>query len=325
MKLWQKVSYIIISLVLALWPVAVLAIALPTSYSIDSIEAYRHVVEQNDQLYVIKYEINYAVLPTESAQESWLVRLMDGANELGVTSPFAYHTNGYGKGIATIYFSANSTPAWAGAYSVRLEGNPLLVWAGGVPPSTSSAIFAKWSTSTSISSTSTELRLRILYLANELTTSWSTNLTELSNGVTVLSASGEYYFESLFPVLRTVCPQLFGSVSVNPIKDVRTQNLSAANANDSQLIGTIFDFTPLANALHLSREWTTGIIWTIFWFAICVGIVWKLEATRIALFLFGFMEVAGAISGWMGMIVGGMIGDFGALCIVYGFMWKRAT
>ncbi len=321
----KRLLIILVVIFLALLPATIAlayVIPLPTSYSIDSIEGYHHYIETNDQLYLVKYTITYGAIPTINTQSSWLVRLMNGVTELGVTSPFSYHTSGYGQGISVIYFPAVSAPTWSGNYTVRLEGSAMLTWVGGVPPLVTNSTFTKWSTSTTVSATSTELQLRILYLANQLGTAWTDPLIQTVSGVQVFTTNGETYFENVFPLLRTTCPDLFSQVSGSPTKDIRTHNTSAAITSDNQLVGTPFDMTPLATFLGISRMWATGGVWTLFWLGLTTAIVWRTKATRIALFVFGFAMIAGAVTGFMGMLVGVLVGIFGGISIVFAFFWR---
>lgn len=323
-----RIVHILFAAFLALLPISlVLAVNInaPTSFSIDSIEAYHHVVEQNDQLYLIKYSIVYGAIPAVNAQDAWDFSLVSSSNvTVGTSHPYAYHNSGYGLGLVTLYFPAASAPTWQDSATVNMTGDAAYTWIPSTP-STNSTTFTKWSTSTSLSDTSTELTVRILYLANVLSSNWTDNLTQVdSTGATTLTAHGEDYFTNTFPNLRNVCPALFSSTSNNPIPQIRTQNLTAANVEDNRLVGTPLDTTNIANFLGVSRMWANGIVWTVTWLALTGLVVWKMQATRVALFVFGFAEIGGAFTGFMGLLTGALVGLLGALSLVWAFMWRQS-
>ncbi len=108
-------------------------ISRPTStFTINQLEAYRNVQEELDTGFLILGTIDYTTSPANySVSESYLVRLKDAVGvELGVTTFYSFSDSGlgYDYGAAWIYFDAATAPAWAGAYTVSIEGNPTLHW-----------------------------------------------------------------------------------------------------------------------------------------------------------------------------------------------------
>lgn len=100
------------------------------SFSINQVEAYRNCLELNDQLYLITIEPDYTTNPTYGSgiDDTFIIRLMSGAVELAATTAYPYFDDGYDLGVVAIYFDATSAPAWNGAYTVELKGNPTLYW-----------------------------------------------------------------------------------------------------------------------------------------------------------------------------------------------------
>lgn len=82
-------------------------------YSSNVIRVFRNLVESGDSLFTFHYAIPYDSdnYPVETAAETIVFRLYDDAGNLTATfEPYVYPyfgTNGYGDGIASIYFDAD--------------------------------------------------------------------------------------------------------------------------------------------------------------------------------------------------------------------------
>lgn len=106
-------------------------VELPDIHQITKVEVYRHVIEENDSLYLINYDLEYGTLPGERIDDTYLFRLVDpGTGILGSTTAYGFFDDGYSQGIASIYFSAEDAPTWNGAYTMYFDGNPSLHWFG---------------------------------------------------------------------------------------------------------------------------------------------------------------------------------------------------
>jgi len=189
------------------------AIALPTEHQILQVEAYRSVLELEDTLYLINYNLEYGASPTEPISDTYLfcLRVTATGALLGATTAYGYFDGGYDRGIATIYFNAADAPAWNGAYTLYFDGNPALEWgAGDDPPSTSSTSI-DWFDEGSVADAQTRLTTRLRTIATLLETDWGppTDLIEDSAGGKVLTATGEEYFTNSIINLRSMCPNLF--------------------------------------------------------------------------------------------------------------------
>lgn len=102
------------------------------SVNINGVYVYRHCLESDDNLFLVDYTITYGTNPDEGANEAYIFRLMDGAVELGSTSAYAYYDDGYGRGLAAIYFTADEVTSlgitWEDPYTIQIDGNPTLPW-----------------------------------------------------------------------------------------------------------------------------------------------------------------------------------------------------
>ena len=195
-----------------------LAIDTPDSLVLDSIYAYRNVLETSDQLYIIHYHINYTVKPSESANTAFFIRFLDGTTELANTTPYPYFEDGYYGGAASIYFDASdpNIPTWSDPYTIQLTCNPFMVW----NPSflyTDSPITA-WSTATTTAATRLEIASRIIAISSALGIEWNYDLIVLLEGSYYLTTDiGQPYFTAIIDNLALAAPSIIQSESQAPI------------------------------------------------------------------------------------------------------------
>lgn len=223
--------FIIVMVLSLALPVYAAPIPAPDTFMILQIEAYRNCIEPLDQLYLVSAIASYTTPPTTyDASEAFIIRLMNGGVELGATTFYAtgLPDNGYTRQLAAIYFSAASAPAWAGAYTVRIDGNPLIAWAG-APPLVQSAVFSTWYDDTSVASTQNALAIRLGVIATQLQTAWGVGyeLVEDTASGKKLTDFGESYFTNTIPNLSSICPAIFSASLSTPNYD---ENLIIQNS-----------------------------------------------------------------------------------------------
>jgi hypothetical protein len=97
-------------------------------FELNQVEVYRHVLETNDQLFLITATVEYTTPPSLLIEDTFLARIMDGATERGQSTFYGKENNGYVYGLTSIYFPAASALTWSGAYDIDLLGNPSLQW-----------------------------------------------------------------------------------------------------------------------------------------------------------------------------------------------------
>jgi len=417
---FTKLSLILASVTLGLLLVvsSVLAVDSPDSMTINSVYVYRHCLETDDQLYLVEYFVNYEPIgetstnPDENITEAYLGRLMDGVDELSAVAPYAFFDEGYDRGIFAIYFSASDAPAWNGAYTMRLDGNPTLTWLsktattamGGAvaydapaytdetaeannaaandmtllpaapavndayyfgdankfsvlkinigtngewvgsydweywnglnwrtldnltdgtngftagvgthnvtftapndwektsvdgtslywirfrvasytgittqpkgtqswtnstptaPPSTTTATFDLWSSSTSIAETQTELTSRILYIADQLELAWSINMVDSTGSGSYLSDYGEAYFTNAIPNIKAMAPRAFAGGTTSPQWEYKEPTTDYAEDRADSVVDTPLDVTPVADWWGVSRMWASSLLFML--------------------------------------------------------------
>lgn len=273
MKIARLVIVLGIIIVSLLWATPVFAIDPPDLVNtINNVDAYRNLVETNDQLFIIEYTIDYTANPDENITEAFIARIMDGTDELGSQAPYAYYDDGYDRGIVAIYFEADdpNLPTWGSSYTVKLEGNPTLTWGGAGRPITSSTSIS-W---TSSSDQPAALAAKVLYLADQLELAWSVDLIETSGFGSRLTDYGSSYFSSAIPHLITICPEIFGGSSVNPDIIDRANNRGAETYLTNRASNTILDPEPAADSIGISSS-SFGISMSILFILVILALFAK--------------------------------------------------
>ena len=270
-KLTRLISILALAMLGLMLSSPVFAIDSPDSLQINAVYVYRHCLETNDQLYIVKYYADYDPdadpltddNPAENITEAYLGRLMDGVDELGSTAPYAYYDDGYDEGIFAIYFSASNPdlPTWANAYTMKLEGNPTLTWTA--VPSIQVGVFDLWSSSTSINETQAELAARILYLADQLEMAWGINMVDSTGTGSYLSDYGEAYFTNAIPNIQSMAPDAFVGSSAQPNFAIRTPGTDYADDRADSVNGTMLDTQELADWWGVSRMWASSLLYIL--------------------------------------------------------------
>lgn len=306
---------------LLLGGIALAAIASPDTQTINTIEAFRGVLNTDDQLYLVTFSLDYTSNPTDSAQVNFLFRLLDNGVEIASVAPNPFNDSGYDDGIISFYFAAGDVniPVWQTAnLEVVFTGNPALDWGGNPPVVTNNVI-------DSFTDGVQTLPARIRFLGVALETKWGLDLIELISGALVLTSSGEIYFEAVITNLRIMAPSIFISTTVQPDFVEREFSLTYATTAEDRWVGDpILDVTAAADELNMSRLWMNSLIWLGVSVAIMILLVRMLKRVRPAAFIFGAMLIIGSFSGFMTFVGGIFVGVIGALAIVYTLFYRSS-
>lgn len=214
----------IISLALTLWvflsPTVVFADpASPDNLQILDVKCFRHLIEPDDFLAIVLFDIGYDTPPDEPADNYFLFRFIDNNGiDIGQKTPYLFGMNGYNYGITGFYFSATDAPTWGGTHSVSLEGNPTQ-WSTLPTPSIWALGVSDYSSGATQSANQTELVLWLIGAIQELEQNWNSPgelATATTDGI-VLLAAGQYYMLGAIPHLNYMAPDIFiiGDATVN--------------------------------------------------------------------------------------------------------------
>tara|TARA_R110002020_G_scaffold6667_2_gene28244 strand:+ start:58 stop:1140 length:1083 start_codon:yes stop_codon:yes gene_type:complete len=254
------------------------AISNPDTIAIENVKAYDAVLEADDLLVIVEYNLAYSVIPDEIISDAYLGRFLVGTTELTSVEPYAFNDRGYGKGIFSFYWSAAQKETASiefenpnsENYLVTLQGKPG-VFPGTAPSITTPAI--NWQ-DTSTTTNLLHSQVRNLAYKFENDPAWNDDiaydLIQNPGGVDQLTAagsgSGEEYFANAIPQLQSMIPGIFSSGTSAPDFSESSTNQSYENDLntfwDGNWIGTHFD--TLATTYDAPRGVITALIATIF-------------------------------------------------------------
>ena len=183
----------------------------PDSILIDSVNVYQNLVVTGDQLWLVNYEVNYAVAPTDLPADTFFMGIYDGA-----TLKYSIPLNYYQQNILSIYWNGTDTPAltWNYAYTVTISGNPVYfsTLTNGVN-TVSLTVSGGSYTSGTLSTSPAQLQGKCVTLATKLQTAWSIPLLTTDKQ---LNSAGSVTFLAAIPGLNNICPSLFTVVAGYP-------------------------------------------------------------------------------------------------------------
>lgn len=299
----RRILAILTALILAILPATpVLAIADPDTQQVNSVFVYNSVIEDNDQIYIFEAFTDYAVPPTETLSESFLLNLIDTDGTTVVRSTIPedpLSATGWGKHLGIIYFSASDTdlPTWGGGYTVKNAGNPTLAWPG-APPFASGAV-DYWSTAVGQEDNQEALANWLLDLGGELETAWSEDIVEMTSAGEKFTATGETYFLALFSQLREAAPDAFAGSTTDPDWTGHDYGNDYADDLANNPVGTALDFSTLATAVGLSTMWMSSFLWIIFTGVIIWLAVRGAQSFKPVMLIIDLSFVSGA---WLGVV-----------------------
>ncbi len=223
-KLYRiAVSLTLAVVILTVLAIPVLAIADPdTAPQVNAVYVYEF--DDGSAGVLIDYYLDYAVLPTETATESYIAVFVDtdGTTQLKAVAPYTYVDSGYGRGLIYIPFTAAEVTTYSldsvdqALYRIWLVGNPTLTWVPGPDPPKTVATIDQWNTTGDMN---VLLALRVLYYADVLELAWSLDVIESTALGNRLTTIGEQYFTNVILNCRTLAPAAFATGTQTPSKE----------------------------------------------------------------------------------------------------------
>lgn len=203
-------------------------------------KVYENIWEDDDMLFVIEYDIEYASEPSESASTTFLVQLKDSVSgSLILSRPINYYQHNLISLYADADYVDSSNITWGTAYQVIITGNPALFGTitEGVNKVTKTLSSSDYNVDGSVTSDSL-LRDYCIDVAEALETDWAVTLISTTvEGEQVLNSTGTTTFLDAIPSLDDALPSLFilsaGTVTVDTT--VATANYSRSSSISNRL------------------------------------------------------------------------------------------
>jgi len=296
-----------------------MAIAEPTSVTLDDIELFQNLLVTGDMLAVVPYSVTFTTKPDENIDKTFIFRMtsVDGTTEYGTALAYPAYNGGYGSGIVSFYFADNTTVTWGETYVFRVQQNPTYY------PSAQYWDFTIDSSAYSDAFDQTEgLKAKVIDSATFLTTEFGVALLSKSeSGATILSTYGELYYLTAIPGLQQMVPYLFSVQLENPDFAKRTWSTIVAVALVTKYSGTfIGDFMTGFGGLWGTTTSAAMTTLSIFMVLVIIGLsIGKFKGTMLTamcdgyalillLMLIGFfpMVAAGGIA-FCSIVLGGVI------------------
>lgn len=331
-------AFAIFMVLFSVWLNVVHAITDPDSPpTIQEIKAYDSVLDDGDLLVVVEYDLEYASIPSEPINDTYLGRFFRGIDELNSTDPYPFNDKGYGRGLFSMYFTAAQKIAASiefdntnsEDYRVRFEGK-VGVFPGGVPTTTVTNILWQDKTDTKDLLHS---QIKKLALSLEFDSGWSANSQDLissTGGVDLLTDAGEEYFANAIPHLHSMVPSLFSSGVSGANFTEESFETSYSDELDSFWDGNWVDtkFETLATTFKAPKSLLTSLF-ALFWIVMIVWFTSKMLDDTDHGQQFGVLTIAitlpmFAAVGWIPLQAVIMVSFLAIVALMWTFMLRRA-
>jgi len=327
-KLLGKIGTILVPVVItmAFCGIMVLAADPPSDTpTISNVKVNTYLLKTGDVLIYGDYDIPYDN-PGEQppADSTYILRLMDGDEEIGMITPYVYFDNGYNLGVFAFYLESGIV--WETPYIIRISQNPAVF------PSPESWDYvmqaSAYTSATTHGDNQTELALNIILAAQRLEVAYPAyTLLEPSAGGTVLSnPAGENYFRGAIYGIQAMAPDLFLVqlvASDNEAREWTTDQFDEyAERFSTMWVGEETEAT--AEQFGLT---TPGIMSLVFVLPICLGaiVVTSIKFRKVEPGLvFSILTMTCAVlMGWFPGAMYAIILQFMAIYIAYLWFYSR--
>jgi hypothetical protein len=258
---WKLVSGFLLGILLiSLFAGSVFAIGDPEGgVSILDTFAFRDVLASGDQLYFVRYCVNFTSVPEERAVDTWQMVLYDYLGALVATRPLNY----FGENIISIYLEPDEALPWGYAHQIQVGGMPSVY--GNLTEGINQVSY----------NLSVYDYLEGTYLGDTMLAQATTLESDL--GLDLLSTSGRLIavgsqlFQYAVPKLTYMVPTIFESatedIDVDYNEEYDTSYGEGLRAHEgASLTGAI---TSLGNMINVNHD--AMAFWLIMIFFLCMG------------------------------------------------------
>lgn len=224
--------------------------------------AFRDVLTSGDQLYFVRYCVNYTSVPDYRPYDTWQMALYDNTGNLTRIRPLYY----FWENIMSIYLEPDDALTWGAAHQVQISGMPSVY-----PNLTEGVNLASYNLSVLDYYEGFELGGMMLAQAAQLEINNGWDLLTGANHTGLLNSLGGTLFQFAIPNLVYMVPEIFSSAEAAMDVDYNTDYDTSYSENlrtheGAQLTAAINSLGGLINVGH-----DTMAFWLIMVFFICMG------------------------------------------------------
>lgn len=299
---------------------------IPTNLQIDSVKVCRHLVEDDDFLAVLHYNIHYdSGQPSYPANRLFTFRLMDtdGTTHLAAITPYAYYNAGYDYGIAAFYFPAAEAPSWEEPYVVKVSGNPEYFAS---PPVTSRTLVpSDYSQMATQEENQVVLGNYIIDVVRKLELNWDITLLYSSDLGTVLNSTGELYLRGAITNLQAMAPQVFAVQVETPQYNEQPWTEAQGQAYQTRFEDTWIgdELSTAADELHIKWNVITGILVLVVIAGFAVWDQIQYGTVKPAMIEGTIVCIGATVMGWWAYAIMAIITIAFALFVGYVWMFRH--
>lgn len=304
----------------------------PTNLQLESVKVCRHLIENDDFLFVFHYNIHYdADQPSQPANMLFTFRLLstNGVDYLGAIVPYAYYNSGYDQGCAAFYFSKAQAQAlglqWGGAYIVRISGNP--EYFSSPPLCSRTLVLSDYSQDTmGQKENQTVLGNYILDVARKLEINWGgTTLIYVAALGPALNSNGEAYFRGAISALQLMAPQIFpvqtGVPQYEETEWTEAMGKSYETRFEDSWVGKALE--DLGEMLHVKWNVITGMIVLAAIIALAIWCQAQYGTVKPVMIGGPCLILGGTVMGWVAPAIMAIVTIFMALFLGYIWMFRH--
>ena len=288
-KIQRIIGVLFVTLFMVLPTISpVCAIDDPDSVTLPAGAVFRDVLSSGDQLWFVRYNINYGSTPTEDADQTWLMAIYDTD---GTTLLYTRAVNYYQENIISIYLTSAQALTWQDTYYIRIMGNP-----GLFPILTEGTNMITKVLTPGDYYEQTSFQGYLLTQANILQTDWA--ITLLTSG-DKLNVTGATFFKEAIPGLNNMLPDFFQVNTATMTTDNTSYTNAYADNTSARKGGMNVAFMEIGSMFGVSEGWT--MLWGVgILDVILMGIIYGTTKRPEIAFVSGFFLTA--IMGWVGLI-----------------------
>jgi len=336
--------YIALIAILAISPLTIFAAGAPVVNNTKEALVIRGALSTNDALYVVHYDIDYTVLPTEPMEELFIGSLVKldstgSSSIVGSSNPIYQDIqpkDGFGEGLWAIYLGTDIT--LAAGESLKLCNDPVI----GTGPSgnricTSSITPYDGTDDGEVNN----FQAKIGEIIEDLEEDWDTtsapvDLIQDIAGFKRLTNSGDDYLTHSIPNIRAIIPSLFTSGLGIPriiLDEERDTTYETARGNYFQGTeldtadgsGSALDLIGDVVGLDNNPQLVGTAMVLLAGMAIAFFVIQATQNTSVGIFCIILVLQVGAFLGLVSFAVTAVLALIGALALGYIFFYKSST